>query len=327
MSNKIKLAIPLILILSILIVFFGNNNSNNSNRGAPAALSEDPGRANSCETDIVKAFDKNETLKLSNQVQNTKLIWKDKKYETFVLDCPNEEESFNKVFLLKNSDGKIIFSMTDERFNKVEIKDINSDGLGELVIQHSNEGGCWLCSGASVFQITNDNVKDMFPDLPKAEGNRYSNIQMLGDIDKNGTEEILYLDDSWELDDGFFRSNAPRREIVLSWEDGKYLDNGVAFSKYYLNKINENNKAIKELSNNKDTTLNSIVGLAIENYWDYQEMGKNDEGYASFILQTSLETLPKTIAISDSDKIWLLGIRNEIEKEYKDARPTIMPLY
>ncbi|MDD4382965.1 MAG: hypothetical protein PHD49_02395 [Candidatus Shapirobacteria bacterium] len=325
-SNKIKLAIPLVLILSVLIVFFGNNNSNNSNRGVPEALSGDLGRANKCETEIVKAFDKNETLKLSKQVQNTKLIWKDKKYETFVLDCPNEEESFNKVFLLTNSEGKIIFSMTDERFDKAEIKDINKDSLAELVVAHGNSGNCFNCQGQSVFQITNDAVKNLLSDLPKPEGSEYANV-WLSDINNDGIEDIMLRDSSWEMHEGFFHSNSPSHTQILTWNDGEYRLDGEMFSKFYLNQINERNKEITKLLKGKNTGLNDIVSLAIENYWDYQEIGKNDEGYANFILQTNLETLPKTITISDSDKIWLLGIRNEIEKEYKEARPTITPLY
>jgi len=326
MSNKIKLAIPLVLILSVLIVFFGNNNSNNSNRGAPAALSEDPGRANSCETDIVKAFDKNETLKVSNQAQNTKLNWEDKKYETFVLDCPNEEESFNKVFLLTNSEDKVIFSMTDERFDKAEIKDINKDNIAELVVAHGNSGNCINCSGISVFQVINDTVKDLFPDLAKPEGSIYSNV-WLTDVNNDGIEDVLVTDDSWELHDGFFHANSPSHIQIITWKEGKYQPAGEMFSKYYLNQISERNKELNKLLKSKETGINDIVSLAIENYWDYQEIGKNDEGYANFILQTNLENLPKTITINDSDKIWLLGIRNEIEKEYKEARPTIMPLY
>lgn len=326
MSSKIKLAIPLVLVLSALIILFGNNKTDNSNSGAPAALSEVPGRTYSCETELVNAFNKNETLKISNQVQNTKLVWKDKKYETLVLDCPNEEESFNKVFLLKNDDGKIIFSMTDERFDKSEIKDINRDGQPELIVTHGSSGNCWNCQGLSIFKIVNGDIKDMFPDLPRIDGAKYSNL-WLRDINNDKIEEILVTDDSWENHEGFFHYNAPQRVLVLSWEDGEYLDNGEAFSKYYLTKIAENNKAMKDLYNSKDTTLNSLVSLAVENFWNYQEMGKNDEAYANFILQTNLETLPKTIAINKSDKIWLLGIRNEIEKEYKEARPTIMPLY
>lgn len=325
MSKKIKLAIPVVLVLSILIVIFGNYKTDNPNRLVPEALSEVPGRANSCETEIVKAFDKNEISKVSNQAQNTKLNWKDKKYQTFVLDCPNEKESFNKVFLLTNSEDKIIFSMTDERFDKVEIEDINGDGIAELIVTHTNSGNCWNCSGQSLFSIVNDTVKELLPDLPRSEGNKYANI-WLRDINLDGTSEVIVIDDYWENYDGFIHANAPQRELVLSWEEGEYVDNGVAFSKYYLNKISENNKAIKGISN-KDTTINSVIGLALENFWNYQQIGKNDVAYANFILQTDLDTFPKTITINDSDKRWLLGIRNEIEKEYKEARPTIMTFY
>ena len=99
------------------------------------------------------------------------------------------------------------------------------------------------------------------------------------------------------------------------------------FSKYYLNKISNRNKELDKLLKNKDVRLNDVVGLAIENFWDYQEIEMNDKAYANFILQTDINTLPKTTIINDSDKIWLQGIRDEIEKEYKEARPTIMMFY
>jgi len=137
----------------------------------------------------------------------------------------------------------------------------------------------------------------------------------------------MLRDDSWEMHEGFFHSNSPSHTQILTWNNGEYQQGGEMFSKYYLNQISERNKEVTKLLKSKNTGLNDIVSLAIENYWDSQEIGRNDEGYANFILQTNLETLPKTIAINDSDKIWLLGIRNEIEKEYKEARPTITPLY
>ena len=324
--KKIYIVLIILIALALVRLVFVSNSQNNTGNSAIMAPLGTPGRTYSCEAELVNAFNKNETLKISNQVQNTKLTWKDKKYETLVLDCPNEEESFNKVFLLKNDEDKIIFSMTDERFDKAEIRDINKDGVGELVINHGNSGNCWNCQGQSVFQINNDAVKNLFPDLLKPEGGEYANV-WLSDVNNDGIEDVMVTDDSYELHDGFFHSNSPSHIQIITWKDGKYQPEGEMFSKYYLDQIESRNKDIQKLLKNKNTGLNDIVSLAIENYWDYKEIGRNDEGYANFILQTSLENLPKIIAVSNSDKIWLLGIRNEIEKEYKDARPTIMPLY
>jgi hypothetical protein len=324
--KKIYIVLIVLIGLALVRLVFVSNNQNLTGNGGNMTTPGTTGRANSCEDESISLYNNNDRKISSRQIDGGQISWKKDKYTWMVFNCPDESQSYTNVFMLTDKNNKILLTMEDERFDKPELKDINRDELPELIITHGSSGNCWNCQGQSIFKIVNGDIKDMFPDLPRIDGAKYSNL-WLRDINNDKIEEIQVIDDSWENYEGFFHYNAPQRVLVLSWEDGEYLDNGVAFSKYYLYKITENNKAIKELSGNKDTTLNSIISLAVENFWNYQEMGKNDEAYANFILQTNLETLPKTITMNNSDKIWLLGIRNEIEKEYKEARPTIMPLY
>jgi hypothetical protein len=235
-------------------------------------------------------------------------------------NCPNDKGS-PKVFLLTKIDDKdqekIIFSMEDEMFDKVRIKDINKDGIPELIVQHANLGNCWNCHGEFVFQIVNDTVKDMFSDWPIVEGYKYANV-WVSESNNGVTDDILVTDDSWEGHDGFNHANAPSHTIALTWKDGEYQRDEKVFLKYYLGNISKRDEYRKKIINNPDTQLGELISLAVEDFWDYQEIGKNDEGYAKFIINTSYETIPSDFIISDEDKKMIEEVRVEIEKEYKE---------
>lgn len=252
------------------------------------------------------------------------LSWKGQTYNTSIFNCPDEQQSYVKVFLLSKinnlGDRKILLTMEDETFNNSTIRDINGDGLGELIVEHSNGGSCWMCSGSSIFQVIGDNVVDLLKDLPRPEGSNYANVQIIGDVDKNGTEEIAYVDDSWELADGFFKSNAPRHRVLLTWDEGEYKIGGAVFSDYYLNQISKRNKEFEALAKSKNPDFNEVISLAIESYLDYQEIEQYDLGFDSFIRQ--IDNLPKTVEINDVDKMWLGKIKSRIEQEYKNSKPT-----
>lgn len=320
------------LILIILIVFFAtkaflqtpNIEEITNNSGGPAAPSEAPQAALDCKKVIIDLLDKNDQSLSKYQVKSKEITYKNQKYKTVVYKCPDEKESNQNVFVLIKEE-KILFSMTSERFDDINIRDINDDKSPELIITHWNGGECSTCVGQVAFKITNDGVKNILPEWLRSEEG-VSNF-WLSDLDQDKKEEILINDDSWIFHDGFFKSNAPNHVTVLTWEDGEYQIGGEIFSKYYLNQISYRTKELNKLLKNKNIRLNDIVGLAVENFWDYMEIEQNDKAYANFILETNIDNLPKTIILTDSDKTWLSGIRDEIEKEYKDARPTIKLLY
>lgn len=318
----------IVFVLFLRYILTTHTTGNISTAASPTPVQ----RAISCSAEISNLFQKNDKSLVKFQVQNSELVYGGQRYNTAVFDCPDESQSYLKVFLLSQSDNsgkeKILFSMEDEMFDKSEIRDINKDGLAELIVSHSNSGNCWLCGGSSVFQIdkVNGAVKDLLKDLPKPEGSSYANVAV-SDLNNDGIDEVLLINNSWELSDGFNHANSPRNIEILSWSDGEYQYDGASFPKFYLNQISERDKDREKLLKSKDTQLSDIVKLAIENFNDNLEMGKTDEAYANFILETNIETLPKTITVSDTDKIWLLGIRNQIEEEYKANRPTIRPLY
>ena len=321
MNTNKRLITFVVIAASIALFTFVSKQSKQTGNNTIAASPTPVKRAIDCSAESIDRFNKNDRKISSLQVNGGQIFWKKGKYNWMVFQCPDESQSYTNVFMLTDKNNKVLLTMEDERFDKTELRDINRDGLPELIISHSNSGNCFNCSGETVLQINNGAVKDLFPDLPKIDGAKYSNV-WLKDVNNDGTEEILATDDSWENHDGFFHYNAPQRVVVLSWIDGEYLDNGIAFSKYYQNKIQDNNKTIKELSGNKDTTLNSIVSLAVENYWNYEEINQPELGWTTFQKQIDPASIPKTIKISDEEKTWLQGIKQEIEEEYKASKPT-----
>lgn len=321
-----KLYIVLIVLIALALVrlVFVSNSQNITGNSVIVAPSGTPGSTFNCGAELSNLFIKNSTSIDKYLVKKSMLSWKGQTYNASIFNCPNDQLSYVKVFLLSKinnlGDKKILFAMEDETFNDLTVRDINGDGLGELIVEHSNEGSCWLCSGSSIFQVIGDNVVDLLKDLPRPEGGNYANVQIIGDVDKNGTEEIAYVDDSWELADGFFKSNAPRHRVLLTWDEGEYKIGGAVFSNYYLSQISKRNKEFEALTKSKNPDLHEAISLAIESYLDYQEIEQSAVGLDTFTRQ--IDNLPKTIKISDEDKAWIEEIKNRIEQEYKNSKPT-----
>ena len=322
--KKVYVVLIVLIALALVRLVFVSNSQNNTGNSAIMAPPEVPGTTFNCAAEISKLFNQNNESVNKYLVKKNQLTWKGQTYDASIFNCPDEQQSYAKVFLLSKTissgDKKILFTMEDETFNDSTIRDMNGDGLGELIVEHSNGGNCWLCSGSSIFSIVGDNVTDILKDLPRPEGGKNANVQMVGDIDKNGTEEIAHIDDSWELADGFFKSNAPRHQVLLTWDEGEYKIGGAVFSAYYLNQISERNKEFESLLKSKNPDLHEAISLAIESYLDYQEIEQSDLGFDTFIRQ--IDNLPKTIKISDEDKVWIEEIKNRIEQEYKNSKPT-----
>jgi hypothetical protein len=319
--NKNNLIILLIFVISVFLIFFKLNKQQTDNN-IPAASPEPSQAAFDCTVETIKLYQQNDRRISVKQDNGGRLIWKNEKYNWMVFNCPSDDDTLPRVFLLTKVDEKdqekIIFSMEDEVFDFVKIRDINKDGTPELIIQHGNLGNCWNCHGQSVFQIVNGEVKDMFPDLPKVEGYKYANV-WVSESNNGKTDDIMVVDDSWEGGHGWFcHANAPSHVITLTWKDGKYQRDGLASSSYYLKNISGRHILRKKIFKDKDNTPEQIISLAIEDFWDYQEIEKNDEGYAKFILNTSPETIPSNFITSDEDKKMIEEVRAEIQKEYKD---------
>lgn len=327
MKNRNNLIIFSILAISVAAIFFKINKENKSYINTPEASLEAPQATDSCETEIINLFKKNDTQISKLTTEKKQLNWKGQNYDAMVLKCP-DEKSYENIFLLvktnKSGDKNILFSMSDERFDKSEIRDINKDGLGELIVNHGSYGNCWDCNGQSVFQIIGDEVKDLLADFAIPEFNKYANVWLV-DYNKDGIEEFDIPDSRWELADGFYHSNAPRHTIILTWINGEYQYGGSLFSKYYLDKIATRNKDIEKLLKNKDTKLNDYIRLTIENYLDYQEIDKADLGWDTFVRQTEIENLPKTLIIGEEEKTWLIKTKERVQEEYKLSKTPATP--
>ncbi|MCX6726234.1 MAG: hypothetical protein NTY75_00245 [Candidatus Shapirobacteria bacterium] len=322
--KKVYVVLIVLIALALVRLVFVSNSQNNTGNSAIVAPSGTPGSTLNCSMELSDSYSKNNTSIDKYLVKKSQLTWKGQTYNASIFNCPDEQQSYVKVYLLSKTinsgDKKILFTMEDETFNDSAIRDINADGLGELIVEHSNGGNCWLCSGSSIFSIIGDNVTDLLKDLPMPEGGKNSNVQIVGGIDKNGTEEIFYVDDSWELADGFFKSNAPRHQVLLTWDEGEYKIGGAYFSTYYLNQISKRNKEFEALTKSKTPDLHEAISLSIESYLDYQEIEQSDLGFDTFTRQ--IDNLPKTIKISEEDKVWIEEIKNRIEQEYKNSKPT-----
>lgn len=338
-KNKLIIYLPLTLIFALLLRYLLTYHKTGNN--IPAASPTPSERAESCAPTIVSAYLKNKKEIQQQIVGSRQFKWNDNKFNLTVFECPDSDKyTYPRVLALTKmnnagTEETALFSMADEIFNLEDnkIADINKDGLAELVISHSNGGNCPLCGGFSVFQITGDKVNDLLEDFPKPEGGQYAMV-WVSDLNNDGIDEILVDDDSFALTHNFLHYTAPIRTAVFTWKDNSYQDASQDFSRFYLEQINKRNQSYKTLLTAKKTELDIATGriqqiaqIAIENFFDYSSIGKPDLGYDTFTRQIDISGLNKTVTVSDSDKIFLQEIKNDIESEYLDAKPTKALVY
>jgi hypothetical protein len=289
-----------------------------------------------CADEISEFYSNNDEL-IPELTEKTKQVkWNGNEYNLTIFNCPDKEKyTDDQVFALikvneDKSKNQILFTITDQIINEGNLEDINDDGLAELFVSGNNGGNCTNCSGYSIFRLVGDQVEDLLFDFPKAEGDKYSKVSGITDLNNDGIKEVLYYDDSFALSHNFLHFPVPVKTTIYSWVTNGYKDGSFHFYGFYINQISERNKKLQTLLNkqkNSPDITQQIAQIAVENYFDYVTVDEVAVGYDVFVRQTDYNSFPKTIEITDNDKAWLDEIRQEIERDYKELRPSKMLLY
>lgn len=287
-----------------------------------------------CIDDINDLYSKNDKSISSLIKQSKQIKWNGTKYNLIIFNCPNQNDySYSQVFALTkvsndNTKEKLLFTMADESIFEADLRDINKDGLAELEISSSNGGNCRACSGFSVFQMVGDKFNDLLVNFPKSDEIK-STASWISDLNDDGIQELIVDDELLGSAFDFIHAYAPTHVTIYSWKDNEYKKDSSSFSKFYLNQIAKRNADYKKILLQKEpiSNIQQLIRIAVENYYDYSTIGKSDLGYDTFIRQTDYDSFPKTIVLEDSDKVWLNGLRQDIEENYKDTKSPKMPLY
>jgi len=328
-----------IIIFIIIVVIKCQKDMPTVTDSIPTASPTPVEQALGCIDEISDLYSKNDKSISSLIKQSKQIKWNGTKYNLIIFNCPNQNDySYSQVFTLtkvNNSDTKekILFTMADENIIKADLEDINKDGLAELEIFSSNGGNCTNCGGYSVFRLIGEKVEDLFFDFPKAEGSKYAKV-WLSDLNSDGIDDILIVGDySIGTGQDFLHYTTPKITEVYSWKNGKYQDCSSDFTDFYQKRINERNYNYKKIMEAKKASSDSfnlaqqIAKIAVENYFDYSAIKKYDLGFDIFVRQIDYDSFPKTINLEGIDKVWLDGLKQDIEEYYKELEPTKMPLY
>ncbi len=157
-------------------------------------------------------------------------------------------------------------------------KDINKDGLKELIVTGGTGGNCWTCEYLKVFQVKDHKVREFLPHLPETQV-----IHGIRDLNGDAIDELLVLDAEWEVNRYMDLCHAcsPSVDFIYTWEKDRYQEASKEFSLYYEEKIYEIEKDIKEMDI-EEKGSDYYIGKAISIFLNYVQKDEKEKGWAVF---------------------------------------------
>jgi len=173
-------------------------------------------------------------------------------------------------FRIIESDGrtvKTIFRRSDFYFSfkafqpaldlpALNARDINGDGLKEVLVQSSSGGNCWSCNPAEIYR-----VKDQRAELIAA-----GPMQKIIDLDGDGVLELVVADARWENYGDLSHASAPSARMIYAWREGRYVYASRDFTAYYQEEIKRLQASLNEAKTQitaEEFSDEPYVGLAI----------------------------------------------------------------
>ncbi|MFH0930538.1 MAG: hypothetical protein V1890_01185 [Candidatus Zixiibacteriota bacterium] len=231
-------------------------------------------------------------LKEGYSVKDTIFESLDNKHQQ-VIAIISQEESKD----LDRQDSLVIFELKGtkltEIFNSVEwlyelgnslngdssgVKDLNKDGLKELIVTGGTGGNCWTCKYLKIFQVKDQKVREFLPQLPETQ-------VIYGILDLNGdnVDELLILDAEWEVNMYMDLCHAcsPSVDLVYTWKKDRYQEASPEFPFYYEEKISEIEKEIKEMEI-EEKGSDYYMGKVISIFLNYVQKGEKEKGWEVF---------------------------------------------
>jgi hypothetical protein len=185
-------------------------------------------------------------------------------------------------FRILESDGKTVktlftrkefffsFSALNENA-KLNMTDINGDGLKEILVQSSSGGNCWACNPVEIYQVKNHEVK-LIAAAP---------MQKITDLNGDGRAELIVADARWEFYGDLSHAASPSVKLIYAWKNGRYINASRDFADYYKAEIERLRAALIEAKANitaAEGSDDSYIGLAIALAISYRHAGEIERG-------------------------------------------------
>jgi len=181
-------------------------------------------------------------------------------------------------------------------------QDINKDRLQEFAVVATNGGNSIAAQNMYIFQITKDGkYKLLNPDL---SSNLHLNVSGVSDIKNNGEYELIVTNNDWEISSCTDHASGPIIDHVYSWDNKNgYVENSINYPEHYQKIIDID--ITKQCSGNKDFCF----GPALNQYFAYKQIGKEKEGWNSFLDFTKGVT--NSIWPSRSCRAYVIKLHND----------------
>jgi hypothetical protein len=180
-------------------------------------------------------------------------------------------------FRIIESDGKAaktIFRRTEFYFSfaalaetaKLNLTDINGDGVKEVIVQSSSGGNCWACNPVEIYQVK-DHKAGLIAAAP---------IQKIADLNGDKIFELIVADARWESYSELSHAASPNVKLVYAWQQGRYINASREFADFYKTEIERLRLAIDEARASITEAEGSddfYIGLAITLAITYRHAG------------------------------------------------------
>lgn len=206
-------------------------------------------------------------------------------YFILLVESLKEKSNFSpdKLIVYKNSLFNIpkIGTIEDGRieFHKFNFKDINHDGIKDIIVFTASGGNCFCCEKIEIYNIKDDR-------LIKAFKNRFGCINNIIDLDNDGIYEIILFDDRFEFLDDLCRACSPSVEYVYQWKGKKYINTSVQFPNFYDKTIGNLTEDVKSDYNSRtyldDDYQGYYLGKVITLLLNYDAKGEREKGIMTY---------------------------------------------
>lgn len=197
---------------------------------------------------------------------------------------------------------------------KLNWKDVNKDGIPELVLKVYSGGNGWSSVKYEILQIDKDGSALDLAGYINIDF--VSTVRELEDLNGDDIPELLVLDARWEFFWSLCHTCSPQVERVYAWDQKEYVDRSIDYKDRYLSDIETEKDATKELYG-KNEMIEGAFGQAVQMLLDYEIIGERDKGWKDFLELTDLKNWP---TLNKAMVTRFEGLRNFLKKEYESGK-------